>query len=106
LLKSKHIESNRENSVFQLFFLLDDEDQDIEVVEVREIDFEEVKKRLEKGESVFIEVVEVREIDFEEVKKRLEKGESVFITRKRKQKLEPILVAGEETADPWYFYHI
>jgi hypothetical protein len=81
LLKSKHIESNRENSVFQLFFLLDDEDQDIEVVEVREIDFEEVKKRLEKGESV-------------------------FITRKRKQKLEPILVAGEETADPWYFYHI
>jgi hypothetical protein len=81
LLKSKHIESNRENSVFQLFFLLDDEDPDIEVVEVREIDFEEVKKRLEKGESV-------------------------FITRKRKQKLEPILVAGEETADPWYFYHI
>ena len=81
MLKSKHIESNRENSVFQLFFLLDDEDQDIEVVEVREIDFEEVKKRLEKGESV-------------------------FITRKRKQKLEPILVAGEETADPWYFYHI
>jgi hypothetical protein len=53
-----------------------------------------------------IEVVEVREIDFEEVKKRLEKGESVFITYKRKQESEPILVAGEETADPWYFYHI
>ena len=81
MLKSKHIKSNRENSVFQLFFLLDDEDQDIEVVEVEEIDLTEVKKRLEKGESV-------------------------FITRKRKQKLEPILVAGEETADPWYFYHI
>lgn len=81
MLKSKYIESNRENSVFQLFFLLNNENQDIEVVEVEEIDFTEVKKRLEKGESV-------------------------FITRKRKQKLEPILVAGEETADPWYFYHI
>jgi len=81
LLKSKHIESNRENSVFQLFFLLNNENQDIEVVEIEEIDFTEVKKRLEKGESV-------------------------FITRKRKQELEPILVAGEETADPWYFYHI
>ena len=81
MLKSKHIESNRENSVFQLFFLLNNENQDIEVVEVEEIDFTEVEKRLEKGESV-------------------------FITRKRKQKLEPILVAGEETVEPWYFTHL
>jgi hypothetical protein len=81
LLKSKHIESNRENSVFQLFFLLNNENQDIEVVEVEEIDFTEVEKRLEKGESV-------------------------FITRKRKQKSEPILVAGEETVEPWYFTHL
>ena len=73
MLKSKHVESNRENS-FQLFFLLNNENQGIEVVEVEEIDFTEVEKRLEKGESV-------------------------FITRKRKQKLEPILVASEETAD-------
>jgi hypothetical protein len=80
-LKSKHIESNRENSVFQLFFLLNNENQDIEVVEVEEIDFTEVEKRLEKGESV-------------------------FITRKRKQKSEPILVAGEETVEPWYFTHL
>ena len=54
MLKSKHVESNRENSVFQLFFLLNNENQDIEVVEVEEIDFTEVKNRLEKGESVFI----------------------------------------------------
>ena len=81
MLKSKHIESNRENSVFQLFFLLNNENQDIEVVEVEEIDFTEVEKRLEKGESV-------------------------FITRKRKQKSEPILVAGEETVEPWYFTHL
>jgi copper(I)-binding protein len=81
MLKSNPIEPNDQNSVFQLFFLINNEKQDIEVVEVSEIDFTEVKKRLEKGESV-------------------------FITRKRKQKLEPILVAGEETADLWYFNHI
>jgi len=75
LIKINPGKSNRENSLFQLFFLLNNENQDIEVVEVREIDFTEVKKRLEKGESV-------------------------FITRKRKQKLEPILVASEETAEP------
>ena len=81
LLKINPVESNRENSLFQLFFLLNNENQDIEVVEVEEIDFTEVKNRLEKGESV-------------------------FITRKRKQKLEPILVASEETVEPWYFTHL
>ena len=81
MLKINPVESNRENSVFQLFFLLNNENQDIEVVEVEEIDFTEVKNRLEKGESV-------------------------FITRKRKQKLEPILVASEETVEPWYFTHL
>ena len=81
MLKSKHIESNRENSVFQMFFLINNENQDIEVVEVKEIDFTEVEKRLEKGESI-------------------------FITSKRKQKLEPISVATEEMAEPWYFTHL
>jgi hypothetical protein len=81
LLKIDPVESNRENSIFQLFFLLNNENQDIEVVDVEEIDFTEVKNRLEKGESV-------------------------FITRKRKQKSEPILVASEETVEPWYFTHL
>ena len=81
LLKSKHIEANRENSVFQLFFLLNNVNQDIKVIEVRKIDFTEVKKRLEKEESV-------------------------FITRKRKKKLEPISVASEEMAESWYFTHL
>jgi copper(I)-binding protein len=81
MLKSNPIESKDQNLVFQLFFLINNKNQDIEVVEISEIDFTEVKRRLEKGDSV-------------------------FITRKRKQELEPILVAGEETADPWYFYHI
>ena len=81
MLKINPIKSNEQNPAFQLFFLLNNENQDIEVVEVEKIDFTEVKKRLEKGESV-------------------------FITRKRKQKLEPIFVANEETADPWYFNHL
>jgi hypothetical protein len=75
LLKSNHIELNLENSVFQLFFLLNNENQDIEVVETQEVDFTEVKKRLEKGESV-------------------------FITRKRKQEAEPVSLASEESEDP------
>jgi hypothetical protein len=79
--KSNSIELSEENSVFQLFFLLNNENQDIEVVEVEEIDFTEVEKRLEKGESV-------------------------FITRKRKQKSEPISVASEEIEDPEYFTHL
>ena len=81
MLKSKYIEANRENSVFQLFFLLNNVNQDIEVIEVKKIDFTEVKKRLEKEESV-------------------------FITRKHKKKLEPISVASEEMAESWYFTHL
>jgi len=79
-LKNNLIESNRENSVFQLFFLINNEKQDIEVVEMREIDFTEVRKHLEKGESV-------------------------CITCKRKQKLQPSRVVSEETLEPWYFTH-
>ena len=75
MLKINPIKSNEQNQVFQLFFLLNNRNQDIEIVEVREIDFTEAKKRLERGKSV-------------------------FITRKRKQRLEPILVANEETPDP------
>lgn len=74
------IETN-EKPLFQLFFLKDNEDQSVEVEEVEEIDFTEVKKRLEREESV-------------------------FITRKRKQKLDPSQVVSEDVIEPWYFYHI
>jgi hypothetical protein len=39
---------------FHLFFLKNDEGQSVEVTDVEEIDFAEVEKRLEGGESVFI----------------------------------------------------
>ena len=79
-MKSNLIDPNNQNPVFQLFFLINNKDQDIKVVEVEKIDFPEVKKRLEKGESVFI------------------------TCKRAKEKLEPISVAGEEMAEPLHFY--
>jgi len=75
------IETNEEKPLFQLFFLKNDEDPSTEVVEVEEIDFTEVKKHLERGESV-------------------------FITRKRKQKLSLSQIASEDAIEPWYFSHV
>jgi len=81
VLKSNLIKVKEEDPLFQLFFLKNDEDQSIEVLEVEEIDFTEVKKRLDQGESV-------------------------FITRKRKQKQNPSQTVGEEVIEPWYFSHV
>jgi hypothetical protein len=41
-------------SLFQIFFLSQDQDQSVEVVETGEIDFGEIVERLKVGESVFI----------------------------------------------------
>jgi len=75
------IEADEGKPLFQLFFLKGDESQDVEVKEVKEIDFTEIEKRLKDGESI-------------------------FITRKREQKLNTRLVAGEDSAEHWYFSHI
>ena len=72
------IEVNEEKLLFQLFFLKNNDDLSVEVEEVEEIDFTEVKKHIEQGESV-------------------------FITRKRKQEFSTTLVAREEAAELWYF---
>jgi len=45
---------SKANEKFRLLFLRDDEEQSVEVEEVGEINFEEVKERLQRGESVFI----------------------------------------------------
>ena len=74
------IEVDKEKPLFQLFFLKDDDKS--------------------------VEVVEVEEVDFREVERRLKRGESVFITRKREQELKASLVAMEDTAEPWCFTHI
>jgi hypothetical protein len=67
---------------FQLIFLKDNKDQSVEVVEVEKIVFTEVEKRLEQGESV-------------------------FITRKKKKKLKPRLIARKESyTEVLYFSHV
>ena len=71
------IEVNEEKLLFQLFFLKNNDDLSVEVEEVEEIDFTEVKKHIEQGESV-------------------------FITHKRKQEFSTTLVAREEEAELWY----
>ena len=49
--------------VFQIIFLGDDENQAVEVKEVDEIDFVEVKMRVENGDSVFITKRESEKMD-------------------------------------------
>ena len=55
-------------TVFQLIILNDNEDQGVEVKEVDEIDFTEVKMRVEKGDSVFITRRENEKIDASSLK--------------------------------------
>jgi hypothetical protein len=69
--------SRKKEAPFQLFFLKNDENQNVEVVELDEIDFEEVKSHLEKGESV-------------------------FITQKTEQTSDMNFIAYEVAKEPWY----
>ncbi len=71
------MENKKKSASLQLFFLKNDENQNVEVVEVDKIDFEEVKSRLEKGESV-------------------------FITRKQEQKSDMNFIAYDIVKEPWY----
>ena len=71
------MENKKKETPLQLFFLKNDETQNVEVVEVDKIDFEEVKSRLERGESV-------------------------FITRKQEQKSDMNFIAYDLVKEPWY----
>ena len=58
--------------LFQIFFLAQDQSQDVEVIETEEIDFGEINQRLKLGESVFIkyknpEIVESHSRETEDV---------------------------------------
>ncbi len=74
-------QSITESMKFQLIFLKDDEYQNVEVLEVEEINFEEVIQRISHGESVFITHKDVREWDLS-------------------------ADLGENFKHPWYFTHI
>ena len=72
------IKNKEKRTPFQLFFIKDDQDQNVESVEVDEIDFEEVKKRLENEESV-------------------------YITSKQGQQPNVKFIAYKREKEPWYF---
>jgi len=71
------IKNKEKEAPFQLFFLKNDSTQNVEVIELDEVDFEEVKSHLERGDSV-------------------------FITRKQKQKSDMNFIAYEAIKEPWY----
>ncbi|HVP17023.1 MAG TPA: hypothetical protein VMT42_06625 [candidate division Zixibacteria bacterium] len=60
--------------VFQLIFLSDDENQGVEVKEVDQIDFDEVKMRVENGDSVFITRRENEKIDASSLRRKTKKN--------------------------------
>jgi hypothetical protein len=68
-------------SLFQIFFLSQDQTQSVEVVETEEIDFVEIVERLKLGESVFIK----------------NKNPEILKSRSRMNK--------EEEQNLWYFTH-
>jgi hypothetical protein len=51
-----------------------------------------------------VEVMEVDEVDFENIKRRLENGESIFLSRIQQQESKPDFSINLEK-DPWYFTH-
>ena len=54
MISRNFVKIDEEKPLFQLFFLRNNENQSVEVEEVKEIDFRKVKEYLEQGESVFI----------------------------------------------------
>lgn len=74
-------ENIEEKPLFHLFFLKDDKDLSVEVLEVQEVDFTEVRKRLEFGESV-------------------------FISRKIEKRFDQMEIHSEERDEIWFFPHV
>ncbi len=72
------MEVDKEKLLFQLFFL-------------------------KNNDNLNVEVEEVGKINFTGVKERIEQGESVFIMRKSKVQSNTTFVARKDETDPWYF---
>jgi hypothetical protein len=54
----KTVTANENDNLGFRLFCLGDEDWDVEVMEVDEIDFEELKRRLKGGKSIFISAIQ------------------------------------------------
>lgn len=82
------VRSNCFPKKFLLIYLVDDEEQRVEAYESNEIDFEEVVKRLEQGESVFIRQRPGKDVN-------LPQASHDIVTKNLGKRREP-----------WYFAHI
>jgi hypothetical protein len=51
--------------MFQIFFLAQNQSQDVEILETKEIDIGEITQRLKLGESVFIKYKNQEMLDFQ-----------------------------------------
>ena len=84
------MESKKKETPFQLFFLKNDETQNVEVVELNEIDFEEVKSHIEIGESVFITRKQKQKPNMNFIAYNIIKEPGTFFAAKRKEKQDGI----------------
>ncbi len=84
-LLKKTMKASTEQRFFHLFFLKNDEDYNVEIEEVKKIDFTKIIERLERGESVFISPKCNQECDTRLLAKKASK---------------------ESATEPWYFTHL
>ncbi len=83
--------------LFHVFFLKNDTESTVKIDEVEEIDFDEVKTYLERGESVFITHGEKPELKIPKIKNRLRTRLAYEDAAKRYSK--------KNAGKPWYFDH-
>jgi hypothetical protein len=77
MLKIKKIKPPK----FQVLFLRNDESQEVEVHEVKEVDFLTVQERLEHGESVFITSKNSQKVNAPKPKNKMPKSvKTKFVT--------------------------
>lgn len=89
---------SEEKTLFQLFFLRNDENQSVEIEEVEQIDFAKIRKRLQQGEAVFITAKPAH---------KLVKRKQTRILRNRYVSREIAKEVSKKTAaQPFYFTHV
>ena len=71
---------------FQILFLRNDHNQEVEVHEVEEVDFITIQERLEQGESIFITTKESQKIKIKPAKNKVSK--TVTATSYRLENIE------------------
>jgi hypothetical protein len=86
-----------QKSLFHVFFLKNDEEKSVKIDEVEDIDFDEIKTHLERGESIFITHGEKPDFKIPNLSNNL---------RKRLACEDAVKTFSKKNANrPWYFVH-